>query len=81
MKVKSSDQNQTFNPVTFEVTIESEVELVALWAALNNSGRVLKANAWGHPLMQDLLNDGNWESCFALFKAVDDAVVARDMKK
>ena len=81
MKVKSSDQNQTFNPVTFEVTIESEVELVALWAALNNSGKGLKANAWGHPLMQDLLNSDTCKSYLALFEIVDDAVVVRGLKK
>lgn len=82
MQVKSSDQYQPFNPVTFEVTIESEAELVALWAALNASNNVLRTNVGGYPGMQEILGiSSDCESCFELFKIVDDALIARGLKK
>lgn len=82
MKLKSSDQNQPFNPVTFEITVESEAELVALWAALNASNDGLRANVREHPGMQKILNtSSDCESCFELFQIVDDALVARGLKK
>lgn len=81
MKLKSSDQNQPFNPVTFKVTIESEAELVALWAALNASNNVLRASVSEHPGMQKILSiPSDCESCFELFKIVDDALIARGLK-
>ena len=81
MKLKSSDQNTHFNPVTFEITVESEVELVALWAALNNTNSGLRANVNYYPKMQETLNDlSDWGPCFELFKIIDDALIARGLK-
>ena len=82
MKVKSSDQSPAFNLVTFEITVESEAELVALWAALNSSNNVLRANVREYPGMQKILGiSSDYASCFELFKIVDDALIARDLKK
>lgn len=81
MKLKTSDQNTHFNPVTFEITVESEVELVALWAALNASNNMLRANVKYYPKMLETLNDlSDQEFCFELFKIVDDALIARGLK-
>lgn len=83
MKTSVTYSEPKFVPITFEITVESEAELVALWAALNSSNAQLRDSVnYYYPKMQETLAENNaCNSIYDAFDIVDDALIARDLKK
>lgn len=75
MKVKTTNNN-TFNPITLEITIESEDELKNLWAALNIP--TTEAEKYNKDLLKEFELD---DSVDELFDVVDEYVTKLGLKK
>ena len=76
--MKVTGKTATQFRVEFNVVVESEAELVGLWAALNSSMSTLRKNAYGFSEMQQYL-DQDGASPVEFWKAVDKEIRALNL--
>jgi hypothetical protein len=76
MKVKNITKEKTFEPITLEITIESEDELVDLWHRLNLSIKHVNDNS-----DTSFLPPVKYRESFMLFDFVDNICDDMDLKK
>lgn len=75
MKVKQVNEKQGFEPITLEITIESEQELCSLWHRLNESAGIINNN------LDNALKHKCDESLIIFFKKIDVIVESKDLYK
>ena len=74
---KTETKSKPINPVTFEVTIETEEELLSLWAALNSSTVTLRQNSGKYEAMAKRVNG---DLTMDLWNAVDQITDELNLK-
>ena len=82
MKITKNDAPTSgFIPFTLEIEVETEVEAVALWAALNSTNSDLVKNCGEYQIMKKTLEEGDGQdTLFYLFQEVNDALRIRSLK-